>query len=86
MYMWGRGKDGRLGNGDADGRFFPTRVAAPLASVAVRHVAVGMRHTVAVTRDGAVYAWGKGKDWQVRRVGWTPPSAIPAAHQLRRAW
>ncbi|XRB24369.1 U-box domain-containing protein [Pseudoscourfieldia marina] len=59
VYTWGRGEYGQLGHGDASDQHTPTRVEA-LASVSVRALACGSRHTAALTSDGAVYTWGHG--------------------------
>ena len=64
VYTWGRGDYGRLGHGDEDNQHTPKRVDA-LASVSVRALACGMRHTAALTSDGTVYTWGRGDDGEL---------------------
>ncbi|XRB09249.1 ultraviolet-B receptor UVR8 [Pycnococcus provasolii] len=60
VYTWGRGQHGELGHGDRSNQLTPKRVDA-LASVSVRALACGSRHTAALTSDGAVYTWGHGE-------------------------
>jgi alpha-tubulin suppressor-like RCC1 family protein len=57
LWAWGRNKERQLGLGDGTPSVVatPTRVAAPEA---VTSVAVGARHSLAVTSSGALYAWG----------------------------
>lgn len=65
VYAWGRNDDGQLGDGNnvdagtavaLDGRLFGDRVVA---------VAAGGAHSLAVTANGHVYAWGKNDDGQL---------------------
>jgi alpha-tubulin suppressor-like RCC1 family protein len=57
LFSWGEGRHGRLGHGDTQDQPSPKRVEA-LQGVRVSRVAAGMSHTVALTEDGVVYAWG----------------------------
>ncbi len=64
-------------------RLVPTQVAA-LASVAVRCVAGGWRHSAAVTTDGAIYAWGWNKFGQLGlgdALDRTAPAQLPGLPQ-----
>ena len=63
LYVWGAGDDGQLGTGDLQHRLSPTQVRLGTPSgapPAVRQVACGMSHTVAVTDEGAMWYWGQG--------------------------
>jgi alpha-tubulin suppressor-like RCC1 family protein len=57
LWAWGRNKERQLGLGDGAPSVVaaPTRVAVPEAVAAV---AVGARHSLAVTPSGALYSWG----------------------------
>jgi len=57
LFMCGTGESHKLGLSDHRDRETPTRVAA-LEGVPIAHVACGKYHTVALSTDGDVYAWG----------------------------
>ena len=50
---------GRLGHGDAQDQLLPKKVEA-LAGQRIVAVSSGDRHSIALTADGAVFAWGEG--------------------------
>lgn len=62
LYTWGRGGYGRLGHGNSEDKSQPFRVAGfPRDTVVIEAACgVGDAHTLAVTRDGLVYAFGDG--------------------------
>eukprot|EP00898_Chlorokybus_atmophyticus_P008654 jgi/Chlat1/8790/Chrsp90S08135 len=70
-YTWGDGDKGRLGHGDKEDALFPRRVDA-LWGEALRQVACGKRHTVALTMSGVVYSWGCN-DYGQLGIGDNPP-------------
>jgi len=57
MFVWGRGEDGQLGLGNRENQPLPTLVHA-LNNESIVTCALGMWHTMALTRDGRVYVWG----------------------------
>lgn len=59
-YAWGYNDRGQLGDGTATSRTTPVAVttSGALSGKTVTRVAAGQKHTVAVTDDGHVYAWG----------------------------
>ncbi|KAH8340486.1 hypothetical protein KR067_012484, partial [Drosophila pandora] len=61
LLTWGRGTYARLGHGNSDDRCLPTLVAA-LAEHTVVDVALGSgdAHSLALTSEGLVFAWGDG--------------------------
>ena len=59
-YCWGRGQNGRLGNGDTADQFVPVTVATDTGLTAVAKIATGTSHTCALTTGGKVYCWGQG--------------------------
>ncbi|MEW5302121.1 MAG: hypothetical protein WDW36_004931 [Sanguina aurantia] len=63
LYAWGWNKFGQLGLGDTEDRRLPTLVTT--LREAVRILACGWRHTVAVTVTGQVYSWGRGVNGQL---------------------
>lgn len=61
LYTWGRGSFGSLGHGTSDDKLLPTQVQA-LAGHSVVDVALGSgdSHSLCVTDEGTVFAWGDG--------------------------
>lgn len=61
LYTWGRGTYGRLGHGTSDDKFSPVLVQA-LKGHNVIDVALGTgdSHTLCVTEEGLLFAWGDG--------------------------
>jgi uncharacterized protein (TIGR03118 family) len=64
LYAWGQNSNGQLGLGDTTSRLVPTQVTA-LAGQTVVDVATGTSHTLALTADGQVYAWGAARQGQL---------------------
>ena len=58
LYICGNGVNGQLGLGDTEDRVAPTLVRGELQGRKVQQVAAGAFHTVCVTGDGAVFAFG----------------------------
>lgn len=59
VWSWGDGDYGKLGRGGSDGCKFPVKIES-LAGLGVIKVECGSQFSVALTRSGAVYTWGKG--------------------------
>ncbi|XP_043929108.1 RCC1 and BTB domain-containing protein 2 isoform X2 [Protopterus annectens] len=57
VYVWGYNGNGQLGLGSNGNQPTPCRVAA-LQGVHVCQVVCGYAHTMALTTDGSIYAWG----------------------------
>lgn len=64
LYAWGQNSNGQLGQGDEVHRSLPTKVAA-LDDETVVDVSSGTSHTVVLTADGDVYAFGSNIDGQI---------------------
>ena len=59
VWSWGFGVSGRLGQGeDMSNQLLPKKVDA-LAGQRIVAVSSGDRHSIALTADGAVFAWGE---------------------------
>ncbi|XP_050008212.1 RCC1 and BTB domain-containing protein 1 isoform X3 [Alexandromys fortis] len=57
VYGWGYNGNGQLGLGNNGNQLTPVRVAA-LHNVCVNQIACGYAHTLALTDEGLLYAWG----------------------------
>ncbi|XP_041440166.1 E3 ubiquitin-protein ligase HERC2 isoform X2 [Xenopus laevis] len=59
VWSWGDGDYGKLGRGGSDGCKAPMKIDS-LTGVGVTKVECGSQFSVALTKSGAVYTWGKG--------------------------
>ena len=57
VFGWGKGQQGQVGCGEYGMFACPINLGA-LAGVAVRRVACGSNHTLALSEDGRIYFWG----------------------------
>merc|ERR550514_993284 len=60
VWSWGYGVCGQLGHGNQQNQLLPKKIEA-LADQRVVAVSAGERHSLAITADGAVFAWGEGE-------------------------
>ena len=66
LYMCGFGKGGRLGTGDEATRFHYVPIyKGGLMGKKVIHVALGQDHSIAISSEGEVYAWGNNASGQL---------------------
>jgi len=69
VYAWGYNGYGQLGAGDTTDRAIATRVAGPIDAsrplTGVVAVAAGTHHSLALTADGLVYAWGRNYEGEL---------------------
>mmetsp|Transcript_8999 Transcript_8999/g.17374 ORF Transcript_8999/g.17374 Transcript_8999/m.17374 type:complete len:613 (-) Transcript_8999:27-1865(-) len=65
LYTFGKGSNGQLGTGMLDDYFEPVLVTHPLEGVPVAQVSCGWQHTLCVTKQGQVFAWGFNSDGQL---------------------
>ncbi|CAL1297267.1 unnamed protein product [Larinioides sclopetarius] len=59
VWSWGDGDYGKLGRGGSDGCKIPVKIDA-LTGMGVVKVECGSQFSVALTKSGSVYTWGKG--------------------------
>ncbi|KAG9492301.1 hypothetical protein GDO78_000687 [Eleutherodactylus coqui] len=59
VWSWGDGDYGKLGRGGSDGCKVPMKIDS-LMGLGVTKVECGSQFSVALTKSGAVYTWGKG--------------------------
>ncbi|KAF7266968.1 hypothetical protein GWI33_019752 [Rhynchophorus ferrugineus] len=64
VFSWGDGDYGKLGRGGAEGSKVP-RLVEKLQDVDIENVWCGAHFSLALSRDGKVYSWGKGEGWKL---------------------
>lgn len=64
VFSWGYNKDGQLGLGDFETRFFPKKINFP-NNAKIKKIAVGRDHTIALGLNGEVYTWGVNESGQL---------------------
>lgn len=64
VYSFGYGEPGALGLGDIENRLIPTPIPA-FNGVRIKQLAAGSVHSLAVTHEGQVYAFGSNRDGQM---------------------
>ncbi|CAL7941035.1 unnamed protein product [Xylocopa violacea] len=65
VYSWGHNGHSELGNGSTEPCLIPTRVGMNLSKKFVIDIACGNHHSLALTAEGEVYAWGENNCGQV---------------------
>lgn len=65
VYSWGHNGYCQLGNGTTNQGLTPTLVQGSLAGKTVVSVACGSHHSLALTSEGEVYAWGQNNCGQI---------------------
>ena len=77
---WGSGASGQLGNGTTATSLSPSAVTAGglLSGKTVTAMAAGQSHTLALSADGAVFAWGLGASGQLGNSSFAN-SSVPVA-------
>jgi alpha-tubulin suppressor-like RCC1 family protein len=79
LYAFGLGKAGRLGTGNDCNVPVPARVLGLLTKKHVVAAAAAENHSLCVTRDGQVFAWGSNRFGQLSAAGAVSSSAGPGA-------
>lgn len=64
VYSWGDGDFGKLGRGGFDGSKVP-KLIDKLQNVQIVEVYCGDQFSIALSKDGKLYSWGKGEGWRV---------------------
>ncbi|MFC7337592.1 hypothetical protein ACFQY0_10420 [Haloferula chungangensis] len=87
VFSWGENSQGQLGKGSSlDYSAQPVAVIADgaLAGKIVTAIAAGDNHSLALTADGLVFAWGDNGQDQLGTINWQD-SLVPAAVDTRGA-
>lgn len=81
IFAWGDNTSGRLGNSSTTSSRVPVRVTTTglLSGKTVVKIAAGGSHSLALTSDGQVAAWGSNSSWQLGTGGSASGSAAPVA-------
>jgi alpha-tubulin suppressor-like RCC1 family protein len=67
-FSWGNGVDGQLGHDAFESEWLPRQIVFfSSANVHISTVCCGSGHSLALSRSGAVYVWGRGKEGQIGR-------------------
>lgn len=75
VWTWGDNRYGQLGSGRRDaGHAEPAQVSGLDGAIAV---AAGMRHTLALKRDGSVWSWGSNESYQLGDVSGSVGRSLP---------
>jgi len=64
VYSWGQGEGGLLGHGDTKSQNSP-KIIECLRNVLIDSVCCGGLHTLALSKNGLVYSWGRGEGGQL---------------------
>ncbi|XP_046611167.1 probable E3 ubiquitin-protein ligase HERC4 isoform X2 [Neodiprion virginianus] len=59
LYAWGCNKEGQLGIGGESVKELKPKLVTSLASVPMSYIACGGYHSIAVSKSGAVFSWGR---------------------------
>ncbi|XP_066574189.1 probable E3 ubiquitin-protein ligase HERC6 [Amia ocellicauda] len=78
VYSWGQGSEGQLGIGGCKKGLLKPRIIQALGGIQICQVACGNYHSLALSRDGAVYSWGKNSVGQLGLGKGVPFKLIPS--------
>ena len=67
VYTWGKGTKGQIGQGTFDSSPMPVLISdKDVFTANVSAVSAGFNHSVALSRDGRVFVWGKGMSTELK--------------------
>jgi regulator of chromosome condensation len=75
IYGWGLNNYGQLGDGTVKNTYLPHEIGA-LSNLDIADIQGGENHTIALTTDGTLLAWGRNDDFQLG-LNCTEDSSIP---------
>lgn len=65
LYAWGHNSYSQLGNGSTNQGLSPVLITANLTNKRITQVSCGSHHSLALTHDGEVFAWGYNNAGQI---------------------
>src|SRR5690606_15974092 len=65
LYGFGDNYSGQLGQGPVERNNVPVKIKKVLAQLDIHSIAAGVEHTLVLTTDGNVYAFGEGSEGQL---------------------
>lgn len=80
VFSWGWGVHGQLGHGSTENKRLPTLIAS-LLGVVVKHMSAGHAHTLILSTEGIIYAFGCNVFGQLG-TGNTTKSSLPSTITL----
>lgn len=86
LFSWGNNTSGKLGDGSTTNRTQPVAVVASgaLAGKTITAIAAGDQHSLALSAEGKVFAWGSNSFDQLGTEAWQD-SSVPVAVDTRGA-
>jgi alpha-tubulin suppressor-like RCC1 family protein len=76
VWAWGNNVNGQLGNGTTTNSNVPVTVSSSTGLTEAKSIAAGGQHSLALTADGEVWAWGSNSSGQLGD-GTTTNSSVP---------
>ncbi|KAL3665649.1 hypothetical protein V7S43_009084 [Phytophthora oleae] len=64
VFSWGNSVDGQLGHGTTVSEWVPRQLAF-FKNLSINSISCGISHSMAVSRTGVVYTWGRGAEGQL---------------------
>ncbi|XP_066137078.1 probable E3 ubiquitin-protein ligase HERC6 isoform X2 [Saccopteryx bilineata] len=77
VFAWGAGSDGQLGIGEFKEIVFTPKKIKALTGIKIIQVSCGHYHSLALSKDGQVFSWGKNSHGQLGLGKETPSQASP---------
>ena len=87
VFAWGNNADGQLGDGTGNGHSTPVAVdmSGALLGKSMTAIAAGSYHTVALTSDEKIFAWGYNYNGELGNGGYPHVSLTPVAVDMSGA-
>ncbi|XP_032669055.1 probable E3 ubiquitin-protein ligase HERC4 isoform X2 [Odontomachus brunneus] len=77
LFSWGCNSEGQLGLGRIEGTVHEPCMVKTLGTKVIVQIACGLKHSIALTNNGELYAWGSNSDGQLGLGSDTKMELIP---------